>query len=82
MRIETLKDELNLSEDQISKLDIIIKEFRDRSESPNQKGGFPEDFQEMMKTREEMEARIEKILTAEQKEKFSHFRKMRPPPPF
>lgn len=82
MRIETLKDELNLSEDQISKLDIIIKEFRDRAESPNQKGGFPEDFREMMKTREEMEARIEKILTAEQKEKFSRFKKMRPPPPF
>jgi hypothetical protein len=81
MRIETLKDELLLSDDQVSKIEDVMKEFRDRSESLNQNGGFP-DFRELMKTREAMEARIETILTAEQKEKFSRFKKMRPPPPY
>ena len=80
MRIERLKDELLLSDEQVSKMEIVLKAFRDRSESLNKNGRSPEDFQEMMKAREEMEAEIEKILTAEQKEKFSHFKRMRPPP--
>ena len=80
MRIEMLKDELLLSDDQVSKMEIILKESRDRSEALNKNGRSPENFQKMMKAREEMEAKIEKILTAEQKEKFSHFKRMRPPP--
>jgi hypothetical protein len=65
-----LKAGLNLSEDQAAKIKAVLDHFIAKRQSLSEKGISPEDFDSFRQMEEKKDKEIEKILTAEQKEKY------------
>lgn len=78
--MERLRDELNLSEEQMKKIKGIFEEFRNQAPRLGEKppGGA---IDQLQRNREMMDLEIEKVLTEEQKEKFRTFKERRGPLP-
>jgi Spy/CpxP family protein refolding chaperone len=80
-RLEALRRELNLTEEQMGKVKAIMEELRNQAPRP---GARPEGAGvagPLRQFREKMDQEIEKVLTGDQKEKFRQLRKTRGPIP-
>lgn len=71
--MERMKTELSLSDEQVAQMKEIFSEMR-----PQQQGERPT-REQMQKRREEMTAKIKKVLTEEQYAKYEKMRKERRP---
>lgn len=75
-RILKLKEKLGLSEDQVAKLKKIAEETRSAMKALHEKEGDRESKKgEMQKIREAAKAKVDAVLTAEQKAKLEEMRK-------
>jgi len=66
-----LKTELDLTEDQAAKIKAVLDQFIALRQSLSEKGISPDHFDSLKQAEEKKEKEIEKILNAEQKEKYS-----------
>jgi len=69
-RVQQNKERLKLSDDQTKKLDVILKKFEAKREEMRNSGDRAKMREEMMKSMEETNDQISKILKPAQKEEF------------
>jgi hypothetical protein len=79
--LEVLQKELNLSEDQNKRVRAILEEFWNQAPRPGERSEPAGVARRLQQTREKIDQEIEKVLTADQKEKFREFMKRHPPMP-
>jgi hypothetical protein len=79
--IETLRRELNLSQEQAEKVKAILQELWSQAPRPGQRPEVPGVADALQEIRKKVNQEIEKVLTDDQKEKFRQFMKRRGPRP-
>jgi len=75
--LSILKERLGLSEDQASKIKLILEELRDQAEKIREERERPGKFQIMRELEEKKDQSIEKMLTNDQKKIYEEMKKER-----
>lgn len=79
--VEALQKDLNLTEEQMTKIRTIMDEFRRQTLGPGNMPRGPEMGDPLRQAKEKMDQEIDKVLTDEQRVKFRELRKNRGPAP-